>query len=52
VAVYEGLQAFADISPNLPTVLASYESQYRLAQEALTNPERDLGDLRDAETAL
>lgn len=52
MTVYEAVQPFAAESTELTTLLQSYERDYQLSRELLTNPERDLGDIRDAEKAL
>lgn len=52
IAVYESLQTFEGIAPSLPIVLAQYETQYLLAREAISNPERNLWDVEDAQIAL
>ena len=52
MTVYEALQPFASESTELTTLLQSYERDYQLSRELLTNPDRDLGDIRDAEMAL
>ena len=52
MTVYEAVQPFATESTELTTLLQSYERDYQLSRELLTNPDRDLGDIRDAEMAL
>lgn len=52
VAVYDAIEPLAVQSPNLAALLQSYERDYRLSRELLRTPNRDLGDIQDAEMAL
>jgi hypothetical protein len=52
VAVYDVIEPLAVKSPNLAALLQSYERDYQLSRELLRTPNRDLGDIQDAEMAL
>ena len=52
VAVYDAIAPLAAQSPNLVALLQSYERDYQLSRELLRTPNRDLGDIQDAEMAL
>lgn len=52
VAIYDAIEPLAAQSPNLTTLLQSYERNYQLSRELLRTPNRDLGDIQDAEMAL
>ena len=52
VAVYDAIEPLAAQSPNLAALLQSYERDYQLSRELLRTPNRDLGDIQDAEMAL
>mgnify|MGYP005989725095 CR=1 FL=1 len=52
VVVYDAIEPLAAQSPNLTALLESYERDYQLSRELLRTPNRDLGDIQDAEMAL
>jgi hypothetical protein len=52
VAVYDAIAPLAVQSPNLAALLQRYERDYQLSRELLRTPNRDLGDIQDAEMAL
>lgn len=52
VQMFEALEPFQDLSPTLPSLLADYETDYRLAKDALSHPERGPGSLRVTQIAL
>jgi hypothetical protein len=52
VAVYDAIEPLAVQSPNLAALLQSYERDYQLSRDLLRTPDRNLGDIQDAEMAL
>lgn len=52
VQMFEALEPLQDLSPTLPTLLADYETDYRLAKDALSHPERVPSSLRVTQIAL
>jgi len=52
VAVYDAIAPLAVQSPSLTALLQSYERDYQLSRDLFRAPNRDLGDIQDAEMAL
>lgn len=52
VQMFEALAPMQDLSPQLPRLLVDYETDYRLAKDALVHPERGQESLRVAQVAL